>query len=350
MKRIISVSRRTDIPAFYGEWFMDRLKVGFAGYVNPFGGQKYVVSLKPEDVAAFVFWSKNFKPFIGNLEIIRALEYKFYFNYTITGLPGIFECNLAGKDEAIETLKELSRKYSPGHINWRYDPIVISDVTDYDFHIRNFKSLAASLEGYVKRCYFSFAVRYRKVKANLEKLKAEQGVKIVDPDNDFRIKLASDLAKIAHKHEIDMFTCCGDFLLSPEINKAHCIDGKLLEELFQAKFVHAEKPSRKECGCTGSIDIGAYDTCPHGCVYCYANMNTRMAIVRFHEHNDSSAFLGYAKAQGDKWVDVIEKGSKKLPGGTLSAGWKQTLLQAALSGLVLWWLLPVFSSQVLAVL
>jgi len=134
MKRIISVSRRTDIPAFYGDWFMNRLKEGFAGVVNPFGGQKYIVSLKPEDVRCFVFWSKNFTPFFENLKVIESLGYKFYFNYTVTGLPNIFERNL-DKESAVETLKQLSRIYSPRHINWRFDPIIISNICDRNFFI-----------------------------------------------------------------------------------------------------------------------------------------------------------------------------------------------------------------------
>lgn len=306
MSRIISVSRRTDIPAFYGDWFMNRLKEGFAGYVNPFGGRKYVVSLKQEDVICFVFWSKNFKPFLENLRIIEALGYKFYFNYTITGLPGIFECN-TDKKNAIEALKELSKRYSPLHINWRYDPIIISDITDYDFHIKNFKNLASELEGYIERCYFSYAVRYGKVKTSFEKFQAKHGVKITDPDNNFRTELANELADIAHEHGIKMFTCCGDYLLNPGIEKAHCIDGKLVEELFHKRFSHAQKPTRKECGCTESVDIGAYDTCPHGCVYCYANMNKEIAYARFQAHDNNSAFLGYAKAECDRWMDAMRE-------------------------------------------
>jgi hypothetical protein len=311
MNRIISVSRRTDIPAFYGGWFMNRLKDGFAGYVNPFGGRKYIVSLKPEDVTCFVFWSKNFKPFLENLKITETLGYKFYFNYTITGLPRIFECNSAGKDIAIEALKELSKRYSPRHINWRYDPIVISDITDYDFHLQNFKALASELEGYVERCYFSYAVRYGKVKRNFGKFQAEHGVKITDPDNNFRTMLANELADIACEHGIKMYSCCGDYLLKTGIEKAHCIDGKLAEELFHKRFSHAQKPTRKECGCTESVDIGAYDTCPHGCVYCYANMNKEVAETCFWAHDSNSAFLGYVKDEG-RWVEDIRANTNLL--------------------------------------
>lgn len=310
MSRIISVSRRTDIPAYYGGWFMNRLKEGFSGYVNPFGRQKYLVSLKPEDVVCFVFWSKNFNPFLENLRLIEAMGYSFYFNYTITGLPAAFESNTAGKEVSIEALKVLGKRYSPAHINWRYDPITISDITDFDFHINNFKNLAAELEGCVERCYFSYAVRYGKVKTNFKKFQADSDIEITDPDSNFRYRLANELASIAQDHGIEMHSCCGDYLLNPKIKKAHCIDGKLVEELMRKRFSPAQKPTRKECGCTESTDIGAYDTCPHGCIYCYANMNKEKADVRFKAHDDKSAFLGYAKAECEDWVKALQAGQK----------------------------------------
>ncbi|VVB91759.1 Uncharacterised protein [uncultured archaeon] len=318
MPRIISVSRRTDIPAFYGDWFMNRLKEGFAGYVNPFGGQKYILSLKPEDVICFVFWSKNFKPFLEKLGIIEDSGYKFYFNYTITGLPDLFECNLAGKEIAIEALKELGSLYSPNHINWRYDPIIISDSTDYDFHIKNFEALASELEGHVERCIISYVMLYGKVKRNFDRFQRGNGVKIIDPDINFRLKLTSELADIAEKHGIKLLSCCGDYLLSRKVGKAHCIEGALIEELFSAGFQHYEKPTRRECGCTYSVDIGAYDTCPHGCIYCYANMNKDIAEARFRGHDKNPAFLGYTKAESDEWIEEVKKREK-------SAGFSSTL-------------------------
>jgi hypothetical protein len=316
MPRIISVSRRTDIPAFYGDWFMNRLKEGFAGYVNPFGGQKYIVSLKPEDVICFVFWSKNFKPFIEELGIIEDSGYKFYFNYTITGLSKIFECNLTGKETAIEALKELGSLYSLKHINWRYDPIIISDATDYDFHIKNFEALASELEGYVERCIISYVMLYGKVKKNFDKFQRENSVKIIDPDINFRLKLVSELADIAEKHGIKLFSCCGDYLVGGKVGKAHCIDGALIQELFGAGFPHYEKPTRKECGCTYSVDIGEYDTCQHGCIYCYANMNKEIAEARFRGHDENSPFLGYTKAESDEWIEEVKKREKSAISGS----------------------------------
>jgi len=306
MKRIISASRRTDIPAFYGDWFMNRLKEGFAGVVNPFGGQRYLVSLKNEDVVCFVFWSKNFTPFLENLKIIESLDYKFYFNYTVTALPSVFEHNL-DKKAAIKTLKELSRMYSPSYINWRFDPIVLSSICDRDFYIKAFKELASQLEGLVERCYFSFVTEYNKVKRNFEELEKTNGLKITNVSEDIKIDLANELGDIAEQHGIELFSCCGDYLVGDKIKKAHCIDGAIIEELFYPEGLqYNEKPTRNQCGCTESTDIGTYDTCPHGCVYCYANANKSRAYKAFSNLDKESAFLGYSKSDSDKWLSEIQ--------------------------------------------
>jgi len=306
MKKIISISRRTDIPAFYGDWFMGRLAEGFVGVVHPFGGQKYIVSLKPEDVVCFVFWSKNFSPSLEHLKKMEDMGYKFYFNYTVTGLPPVFESNVE-KQAAIESLKQLSKTYSPKHINWRFDPIVISSISDRDFYIRTFEELASEFAGYVERCYLSFVARYGKVIRNFAEFEKSHCLKISDCTSDFKIDLANELASIAAHYGIEMFSCCGDYLAGDKIKKAHCIDGRAIEELFFPEgFSYKTKPTRAECGCTESIDIGTYDTCPHGCVYCYANTNKGRANKAFQNHDKTSAFLGYTKAQSDKWLAEIQ--------------------------------------------
>ena len=306
MRRIISVSRRTDIPAFYGDWFMRRLEEGFAGVVNPFGDRKYIVSLKPEDVVCFVFWSKNLGPFLENLKVINDLGYKFYFNYTVTVLPDVFESDVE-KQEAIDALKQLSRIYTSQHINWRFDPIIISSICDRDFYIRAFEELASEFEGLVERCYFSFVTEYGKVKRSFEELERTAGVKITNCNKDFKIDMANELSGIAKRHGMQMFSCCGDYLINDSIQKGHCIDGSVIESLFFAEgLAYKEKPTRKECGCTESSDIGTYDTCPHGCVYCYANVNKQRAAKSFSDHDKDSAFLGYSKSKSDKWIAEIQ--------------------------------------------
>lgn len=306
MKRIVSVSRRTDIPAFYGDWFMRRIEEGFAGVVNPFGGRKYIVPLRPEDVSCFVFWSKDFSPFLDNLKVIDSLGYNFYFNYTVTSLPEVFD-NDVDKSTAITTLKSLSEAYSLRHINWRFDPIIISSVTDRDFYVRTFAELVSELAGFVERCYISFVTGYSKVKRNFEELERTTGVDILDCSEDFKIDLANELAAIAECHGIRMYSCCGDYLTKGgRVERAHCIDGAIIESLFFPDGLkYKEKPTREECGCTESSDIGTYDTCPHGCVYCYANIHKRKARAAFDKHEPDSAFLGHSKAKSDAWLTEI---------------------------------------------
>jgi hypothetical protein len=306
MKRIISVSRRTDIPAFYADWFMRRIREGFAGVVNPFGRRRYRVSLSPEDVACFVFWSKDFTPFLDRLGTLDRFGYRFYFNYTVTPLPSVFESEV-DKHAALSTLKHLAKRYSPAHINWRFDPIILSSISDEEFYLRAFESLAGELEGLVERCYFSFVAFYGKVRRNFHGLEQAQGVQVAEPNEQVRIDLANRIAEVAARHGITMYSCCGDYLLGDRIQKAHCIDGALIERLFgPGETPYKDKGTRPECGCTESMDIGTYDTCPHGCVYCYANANKAAACQAFEQHDPDSAFLGFARAQSDAWIAELQ--------------------------------------------
>lgn len=293
MKKIVSVSRRTDIPSFYSEWFLNRAKEGYAEYRNPFGPQEYHVLLKPEDVLCFVFWSKNFEPFLEPLKIIDDMGYRAMFNFTITGFPKILEPSVVETEAAIETLRRLSHRYSRRHIFWRYDPIIISDITNEDFQIENFGKIASQLEGHVERCIISYVDMYGKVERNFKKLQTETGVGGHKPDQDTRISLANQLAEIALSYGIQVYACCEHYLLSDTIKKSKCVDGDLIGELFATDTSELKpKPTRKECGCTESTDIGAYDACPHGCVYCYANANKDKARKTYENHDATLEFLG----------------------------------------------------------
>ena len=311
MQRIISISRRTDVPAFYGDWFMRRLEAGVAGWENPFGGQRYLVSLRREDVLCLAFWSKNYRPFLPQLQKLKAQGWPCFMNYTITGLPSVFECNLVPADDAIDSLKTLSALFSPDHITWRYDPVVVSEQTPAEYHIGRFASMAATLEGHVTRCAFSFPARYGKVERNFAKFERENGFPIFDPPVVERQKLANKLADIAARHGIGLYTCCGDILINERIRKAHCLDGEAISRIYYpGNWNGVERPTRKECGCTESVDIGCYDTCPHGCVYCYANIHKEQAIKSHKEHDPESAFLGYTRATADEFVEAIRVKTK----------------------------------------
>lgn len=316
MSRIISVSRRTDIPAFYPEWFEQRLKEGFAGWENPFGGQRYLVSLQREDVLAFAFWSKNYRPFLPTIKRLKSLNYPMLFNYTITGLPKIFECNLVSTEDSINSLKELAKLCSPKHISWRYDPIIISSKTTPEYHLKRFNDLCIMLKGYVKRCYFSYAIMYGKVENNFHRFESEYNIKVIDLPISDKIDLAKQLADIAALYGIEMFTCCGDYLINEKIKKARCVDGDIISELYyDGDWKGIGKPTRKECGCTESTDIGKYNTCPHGCIYCYANINKDEAKKVYDTHETSSAFLGSSEAESVKLMQglkIIKSKCKKL--------------------------------------
>jgi len=280
--KVISASRRTDIPAFYSEWFMNRIRAGYVRWVNPFSKAICRVSLRTENVAAIVFWSKNYLPLLPHLDELDAGDYRMVFHFTINGLPRVFEPRVPDAPELLECARMLSNRYGADTILWRYDPVFISSITSPQYHLGRFRKLCAELEGTAKRCYFSFTVFHRKVLRNTDALSDETGIVFYDLPRDDRIELANALADIASEYGIQMLSCCGDYLLSGKIKKAHCTDAELLNRLYPDKVGFPEEiPTREECWCCQCTDIGAYDTCVHGCVYCYANSNRRMAL---HNH------------------------------------------------------------------
>lgn len=302
---------------FYGEWFMGRLKEGFVGVVNPYGGQKFILSLRPEDVTAIVFWSKNFGPFMENLEIIERMGYRFYFNYTVTSVPSVFEESV-DRTAAIEALKRLSRTYSAKRINWRFDPIIVSSVSGRDFYVREFEALACELAGHVERCIFSFVTEYGKVKRNFDKLERTTGVRVIRASDEFKIELANELVEIAESYGIRMFSCCNDCLVGEKISKARCVDGGIIEELFYPEGIsYSLKPTREQCGCAESTDIGAYDTCPHGCIYCYANTEAQRSKRAQERHDTESVFLGWSRSESEGWISEVGDGGTEAGGGKM---------------------------------
>ncbi len=294
------------MPAFYGEWFMNRVRAGEAGYVNPYGGRKCAVSLRPEDTGFFVFWSKNFRPFLKYLDELDDMGFAFYFQFTITGHPALFEADVPPWRAAAETARELATRYSPEHVIWRFDPIIFSSITPPDYVETAFASIAASVAGATRRCFISYVDYYGKVQKNFESLAAETNVvfnvdagleeKMIARSSDSRgaftfdltkeqqVDFASRLAAIANQYDIQVYSCCEDFLTEyvTAIRKGHCVDAGLIAQLTDGEIAGLKpRPTREGCGCYESRDIGAYDTCPHGCVYCYANVNKRISAEKY---------------------------------------------------------------------
>jgi hypothetical protein len=290
--RIISASRRTDIPAFYPEWFMKRIREGYARWVNPFSKTVHRASLLPEDVVAVAFWSKNYSPLLPHLDELDARGYRMIFHFSINGLPRVFEPRVPDAEEMIDCARVLSRRYGADAVLWRYDPVLISSVTGPAYHKRRFAELCCALQGVTKRCYFSFTAFHSKVVRNAADLQRRMGVSVHDMPFSDRVELANALAGVASAHQIGMFSCCGEYLVGGRIAKAHCTDAELLYKLYPDKVGRLDElPLRPGCGCCECTDIGAYDTCPHGCVYCYANTTSQVAVRNYCGHDPDADVL-----------------------------------------------------------
>jgi hypothetical protein len=299
--RIISASRRTDIPAFHSEWFLNRIRDGAVGVASPFGGKRFEVSLRPSDVIAIVFWTKNASPLLPYLDELAERGHCFTFLYTINNYPTSLEPLTPDLCHTMKVVQSLTTLFPSSIVRWRYDTIVITDTTDRNWHIRNFEYLCGKLSPHVKDCIFSFCDYYKKTMRNMQRMAPDYR----RPDDAECKGLAEELASIARSRGISLASCAHDFLLSPAISKASCIDPAIL-----ARVVDSEErrialrglktaPSRKECGCVASQDIGAYDTCLHGCAYCYANINPATA-ARNVGLLDSESFYLDPKAAGEK--------------------------------------------------
>ena len=288
---IISASYKTDIPTFYGKWFMNRLEEGFCYMVNPYNRRAYKVDLGPESVDAFVFWTKNIGPFMPMLKQVNNLKYPFMVQYTINGYPRSLETSVVNPERSIQQLKEISEKYGSRVAVWRYDPIVFTSETPLDFHRRQFEALAKQLEGYTDEVVVSFAHLYKKTKSNLERAARENKFELEDLDDAEKVNLAREFWHMADSKNIKLTICSQDEYLSEGIEATKCVDAERLSDIAKRPFNTKLKGNRTDCGCYESRDIGEYDTCPHGCVYCYAVRSQDIAKSRYRDHDPESPFL-----------------------------------------------------------
>lgn len=287
---IISASRRTDIPCFYSEWLMNRIRKGFCYVPNPlYPTQKTnPVSLKPEDVEIIVFWTRDPEPLIKYLPELDRLGYRYYFQYTLLGYPSEIDSKSPSLGQAIKTFCKLSDRIGKEKVIWRYDPILFSTITDYQWHRRQIKRIANRLKSKTERLVISFIDPYRKT---IRRLKEET-------KNNFRLlpgafdpesykELAGWIAKEMRKIDVEVVTCSESADLSSYgIGKGKCIDDELISRILRRKIIYKKDPAQRDlCGCTTSKDIGATNTCILGCKYCYAIDNTEVALKNFKEHD-----------------------------------------------------------------
>ena len=272
---IVSASYRSDVPAFYGRWFLSRLAAGEAWVRNPYGGMPYRVSLAPEDVDGFVFWTRNLAPFAGALAAVEARGAPYVVQYTVTGYPAALESGVPPVEHAAAQLRLLAGRRGRAAGVWRYDPILFSDLTPPEWHRENFARLAAAFAPLVDEVTVSFATIYRKTARNLARAAAVHRFAWRDPDIAERRAFLAGLAAIAADHGLRLTVCAQPALEQDGVAGAACIDAERLSRVAGRPIRARHKGNRPGCLCAESRDIGAYDSCAHGCMYCYA--------VRDHE-------------------------------------------------------------------
>ncbi|MEC0139133.1 DUF1848 domain-containing protein [Paenibacillus macerans] len=302
---IISASRRTDIPAFFGDWFMRRIAEGYFHRVNPFNYKQVTAfSLLPEDVDGMVFWTKNPKPFMRHLSQLDDKGYMYYFQYTLNDYPEIFEPNLPPAASRVDYFRELSERLGANRVIWRYDPIIISNITPVGYHLERMERLAAQLEGYTYRLVISFMDYYGKTVARFKKLQQNHAVLCTDITlPDYREQLdefAANISRIGAARGISVETCseaadldhCG-------IRHGSCIDARLLSSIIGRDLAYAkDKNQRDTCLCTAAVDVGVYNTCRFNCQYCYAVQSENTVAKTLQNHIIDSPSLIY-KYSGD---------------------------------------------------
>ncbi len=287
---IVSASYRTDIPAFYGAWFANRFRAGFARVRNPYGGNPYTVPLR-EGVDGFVFWTRNARPFLPVLREVRDSGLPFVVQYTVTAYPRALETSVAPAADAVATIRELAEAFGPRAVVWRYDPIVATSLTTADWHVATVARLAAALEGAVNECCASFATIYRKTARNMDVAARAHRFAWKDPAEERKRLLLARLQDKAAAHGMTLTLCSQPDLLVDGVAAARCVDAARLSDIAGRQIATRTKGNRPGCFCAESRDLGDYDTCPHGCVYCYA-VGSRAAAKRRHRlHDPNGEFL-----------------------------------------------------------
>ncbi|CAK0744906.1 DNA repair photolyase [uncultured Gammaproteobacteria bacterium] len=292
---IISASYKTDIPAFYGRWLLNRLQVGFCRMVNPYGGQVVTVDLSPTAIDGLVLWTRNLGPFLDGLEVIAQRGLPFFVQYTVTGYPRALETSTIEIDRAADHFHHLRRRFGLRAAVWRYDPIVLTSLTPPDWHLANFTTLAKTLAGTSDEVVVSFLQPYRKTRRNLDAAAHAGNFSWREPEVAEKRHLLAALATIAADHGQRLTLCTQPALTDvPGTTPARCVDAVRLSDvagrLLPARVTRI-KGNRPGCLCVESRDIGAYESCPHGCNYCYAVSSRAVVRQRRLAHDPEGEFL-----------------------------------------------------------
>lgn len=290
---IISASRRTDIPAFYAKWFINRIREGYCTVPNPFNPKQVSrISLKPEDVDVIVFWTRYPRPLMPYLNELNDRGYRYYFLYTLMNNPRALDPKSPSHKRSLNTFRVLSNRIGREKVIWRYDPIVFTRISDWNFHGETYQRIAEELKGHTSRCIISIVDIYRKTAKRLKLLEGK-GIRILAPPEKKFAELMKSMSDSAAINGMDIQRCAeapGPALHG--IPPGKCIDDGLSHRVFGLEVTHRKDPSqRAACGCVASRDVGIYDTCLFGCSYCYATTNLDRARERRRNHDPASPSL-----------------------------------------------------------
>lgn len=289
---IISASRRTDIPAFYAPWLVNRLRAGFCEVKNPFNAAQISrVSLVPEDVTAIVFWTRDPRPLLPALPEILAMGHQPFFLQTILDNPRALDPRCPRPEAAIPALAALAERL-PGRVTWRYDPVVLTEATPPDWHRRTFERLAAALEGRTDRVMVSVMEPYRKIAKRMAAL-SDVGCGLMPCEPETVVCLLGDMRDMAAARGMRLSTCAQPALYEEAgIAVGRCIDPDWIAAVT-GRVVPTGRDAcqRERCGCAPSKDIGAYDTCLFGCAYCYATSHGERARAAYARHDPEAPSL-----------------------------------------------------------
>ena len=279
---ILNVSGRTDVVAFYSEWFMNRLAEGFIDVRNPFN-PKLVSRIMFDDVDLIFFCTKNPIPI---LDKIKKINKKIYFHVTLTSYKKDIEPNLPPKKDIIEAIKKISNYIGKDNIVVRYDPILINDNYTVDYHIKSFNKICELLDGYVSKVLISFIDNYKNVRNNYHVLRYKK----LREDDYKKIGLA--FSKIASEHGMSIHTCSEERNLGEfGFIKDDCMSKELAYKLTGKKYRKWQGRNNKYCNCVEMADIGVYNSCKHFCKYCYANFDEKKVLENYKMHDPNSSLL-----------------------------------------------------------
>lgn len=291
---ILSVSRRTDVPSFYFDWFLNRLRKGWLMVRNPHTPSSVSrIALSPETVECIVFWTKNPEPM---LEKLGELEpYPYYIQFTVNSYGREMERNIPELERRIDLFQELSRRLGKERLVWRYSPVILNSTYSAKYHRDMFGKLARKFSGYTCQCKLSFLDLYAKIAPRMASLG------VAGQEERDILPLAGQLAELAAENGIAVGACGKRDLHPAGIPASSCIDGELIQKITGKRMILKKDPGqRDECSCVESVEVGAYQTCLNGCAYCYANHSHAYAVKKAAEYDPESPFLCDTSKPGDK--------------------------------------------------